>query len=347
MSEPRHCVTTSVIVVNFNGGAALIKCLDSIQRSIVAGRASAEIILVDNASDDGSRDIAASFAGPNHATLILNDQNEGYAAAVRQAANQARGEYLAVCNMDIVVRDGWLDPLVGWLSAHPETGAVSPLLLLPNGQVNACGQDIHITGLGFNSRLGCSPERISRDPIAMSGIHGAAFVIRRDVFESVGGIDSSGFLYHEDVNLSWMLRLAGYDLYCIPSATVIHDYFLTMDSTKFHLLERNRVAMLGTYLRPQTLVCISPALAVTESMVWAYAALRGFGFLAAKWRSYVWAWHHRREIACRRRVVATLRRRSDWRVLRSLRWAYEWRQFASLLIERRPRRNLLQVPERE
>jgi GT2 family glycosyltransferase len=332
-------VTASVIVVNFNGGESVVECLESIQRSIDAGETKADIIVVDNASTDGSRDFVRDFAATHSALAILNDRNIGYAAAINQASERARGDYLAVCNMDITVTPGWLDALVDWLRSHPKTGAVNPLLLLPDGRVNACGQNIHITALGFNRLLGSSTADVPGEPFEVSGIQGAVFALPRATLNLIGGMDQDGFLYHEDVDLSWRLRLAGFDLYCIPAARANHDYVLSMDPLKFHLLERNRLAMLAACLELRTALLLSVPLLFSELLAWMYACLRGVRFMAAKFRSYVWVWRRRLEIRKRREMIQATRKRSDWQILRRLHWNYDWRQFASLARESGTRRS--------
>ena len=337
MSVPQQAVVASVIVVNYNGIETIAACLDSV---CVSSGAGIEVIVVDNASTDGSRQVIERFADRG-IVAIFNQENRGYAAAINQGVAQANGEFIAVCNMDVVVREGWLDPLIDWLRRHPDTGAVNPLLLLTDGRVNASGQDIHVTGLGFNRALGAAVSRIPTEPFEVSGIQGAAFVTRRATLLSVGGIDPAGFLYHEDVNLSWLLRLAGYDLWCIPASRAVHDYALSMHPFKFYLLERNRVAMLLTYLRRSTLVALFPALFVTEMMTWMYSLLKGIRFAAAKLDSYRSVWKQRDRLRQRRAYVETVRRKSDWSVLRALRWKYDWSQFFTLAREtgtiRRPR----------
>jgi GT2 family glycosyltransferase len=210
--------------------------------------------------------------------------------------------------------------------------------LLDGERVNAIGQAVHVTGLGFNSGLGRRRENVGGNPLPVSGIVGTAFLMRRDLLESMGGMDDTGFLYHEDVNLSWLLRIMGFELYCVPESVVRHDYFLSMYPEKLFLLERNRWSLLLTHLHPATLGLLAPALLVTELMLWAYGLLRGPGFLAAKTRSYVWLWRTRRARPERRRRVERLRRRSDLQVLRCLTWRYTWRQFLVLAREQGPAR---------
>ncbi len=323
----------SVVVVNYNGAASIAKALLGL---LADGHPSRELLVVDNASTDDSRPILERLAAANGALdVVWSEHNLGYAGGVNLALDRARGTYLVVLNMDIEVGPGWLEPLVAFLEQRPDVGAVSPLLVLADGQrVNAIGQDIHVTALGFNCGLNLPVKEVPPDPIAVSGIQGAAFAIRRELLAQLGGMDSTGFLYHEDVNLSWLLRLTGHELFCIPTSRVRHDYFLSMYPEKFHLLERNRLALLFTFLGWPSLLLLSPLIALTEAMAWAYATLRGPRFLGAKGRGYAWLGRHARALKTRRRWLKTVRTVSDWRVLRRLRFAYNWRQFVTLGRER-------------
>ena len=107
-------------------------------------------------------------------------------------------------------------------------------------------------------------------------------LIRKSEFLGLGGFDPTFFMYHEDVDLSWLLILMGYELLFVPASVIRHDYHLTMYPEKLYLLERNRLAMLFTHLRPVTLVMLFPILTLTELMMWGYCAIRGGGFLRAK-----------------------------------------------------------------
>lgn len=319
----------SIIVVNFNGGEKLRRCL----QAMLATAAEAEIVVVDNASSDGSAEIPSPLA--SRIRFIRNAVNVGYAAGLNQGADASSGGLLVFANMDTVPEPGWLEPLASALRENPQVAAVNPLLLLMDGlSVNAAGQRIHVTGLGFNHGLGEPAGKFGNRMFAVDGIHGAFFAMKRSTYERVGGFDATGFLYHEDVNSSWLLRLAGYELCCVPASRVRHDYFLSMHADKFHLLERNRIAMLMAYLRPGTLLALLPVLIFTELLAWGYAIMRRHGFRGAKWRSYGWAIAHRQQIRERRRLAAKLRRVGDFRLLAGLSWAYDWGQFGVLARER-------------
>jgi GT2 family glycosyltransferase len=325
----------SVVVVNYNGAEDLESCLSSL-----AGQAqapSAEVLVVDNASTDGSADLAERLAaGVPSMTLIRSPVNRGYAGAVNLALEHARGTYVAVLNMDVTVEPGWLGPLVEFLETNPEAGAVCPLMLLEDDpdRINAAGQDIHVTALGFNRWLGKSRARAGADPLRVSGLQGGAFLIRREILDRLGGWDERGFLYAEDVQLSMLLQLMGADIYCVPASEVRHSYHLTMHPEKLFLLERNRGWTVTTDFRATTRLALAPLLLITELMMWGYCLLRGPAFLRAKGRTYRWLGRHRAERRERRRFVERLRRRSDWQILRRLRWGYAWSQFLTLGRER-------------
>jgi GT2 family glycosyltransferase len=293
--------------------------------------------VVDNASSDGSDSIAEAAAERHESVRLLRSPtNRGYAGAVNLALPEARGEYVAVLNMDVVVSPGWLDPLVSFMERTPDAGAVCPLIVLESdpGRINAAGQNVNVTGLGFNRWLGEPRERAGSDPFRVSGLHGAAFLIRRQDLEVIGGWNESGFLYHEDVELSWLLALAGREIHCVPGSTVSHDYHLTMFPHKLFLLERNRWSMLLANTRAMTRLALSPLLALSELMMWGYCLLRGPSFLRAKLDSYRWISGNRERIRERRRFVESLRRRSDGGVLRGMHWGYPLDQFATLGRER-------------
>jgi GT2 family glycosyltransferase len=301
------------------------------------GDTPAEVLVVDNASTDGSDEIAEAFAERHDAVRLLRSAtNRGYAGAVNVGLGEAQGTHVAVLNMDVVVSPGWLDPLVSFCETTPDAGAVCPLIALESdpGRLNAAGQNVNVTGLGFNRWLGEPRERAGVAPFRVSGLHGAAFLMPREVLESLGGWNESGFLYHEDVELSWLLRLAGREIYCVPASTVSHDYHLTMFPQKLFLLERNRWSMLLSNTRALTRLALSPLLALSELMMWAYCLLRGPAFLRAKLDSYGWLSQNRDRIRERKRFVESLRRTSDWRVLGGLSWGYPVDQFVTLGRER-------------
>lgn len=326
----------SVVVVTYNSHNHLAECLNA----LLADAASPpfEIWVVDNASTDASAALAADYAARYPSIqLQRNFINRGYAGGVNSALPHLRGEFVAILNPDCTVEAGWLTPLVNFMRAIPKAGALNPLILLKASEpetINAAGQDDHITGLGFNRLLWRERHAAGAQPQRVSGLHGSAVFLRRALLAQIGGWDESGFLYHEDVELSWLLQLMGYEIYCVPQARVWHDYHLTMYPEKLYLLERNRLAMLLTHLGFATRLLLAPALLFTELMMWGYCFLRGAKFLHAKWAAYGWAFTQTERLQAQRQRINRLRRVSDFQLLGQLRWNYNWDQFFSLGRER-------------
>lgn len=323
----------TAVVVNYRSGDDLETCLAALT---VAGGPLERVVVVDNASGDGSWRAAADLAEVDpRVELVRSESNLGLAGAVNLVLPGVATEYLAVLNPDSTPQPGWLDPLVGALATDPTAVVACPLVLVEaTGEVNSAGQHLHVTGLGFNRHLHQRPERVGGAVHPVGGLHGAAFLIRTETLRRLGGWDETGFLYHEDVALSWDVALMGRRVVCVPESIVFHDYHLTMYPEKLYLLERNRWAMLLSHLPRWWLLLISPALLLTEVMVWGLCLVRGPSFLRAKARSYAWLTAHRDEVAAWRRRVEARPGRDLARLRRSLRWSYPLDQVGALGSER-------------
>ncbi|MGB7860268.1 MAG: glycosyltransferase family 2 protein [Acidimicrobiia bacterium] len=323
----------TAIVVNYRSGEDLANCLDG----LLADPENLEkVMVVDNASGDESWEPAEKAArDDNRVRLIMSDVNLGLAAAVNLVLDDVTTPYLTILNPDVRPENGWLSPLVTRLDTSPDTAVVCPLVLMEGGgEVNSAGQHVHVTGLGFNRHLHAKPRSLTSAAQDVGGLHGAAFMIRTDVLKDLGGWDTTGFLYHEDVALSWDILLAGKRIEFVPQSRVEHDYHLTMYPDKLYLLERNRWALLLSHLRARRLVLISPALVLTELMVWALCLLRGRSFLRAKWRTFSWLLAERHAIRNWRHTVFTRPTYDADALARHTSWSYPMRQLGILGGER-------------
>jgi hypothetical protein len=323
----------TAVIVNYRSGDDLAVCLAGV---LASDDRLARVVVIDNDSGDDSWRHAETVASADHRVeVILSEVNLGLAGAVNQILPSVTTRYLAVLNPDSTPLDGWLEPLVMALESDPEVGAACPLVLVEaTGEVNSAGQHVHVTGLGFNRYLHGSSKEVTAEPHRVGGLHGVAFLIRTELLRALGGWDATGFLYHEDVSLSWDLALSGHDIVCVPESQVLHDYHLTMYPGKLYLLERNRWALLLSHLRRGRLLLLAPALVLTEVMVWVLAIVRGWGFIRAKARAYRWVWGHRREIAAWRAKVFARDVYDEARLRRGTRWSYPLVQLRRLGGER-------------
>ena len=227
-------------------------------------------------------------------------------------AQHARGQVLACLNPDTTVEPGWLDHLIAALQANPRVGLVtSKILLMSDPQrINTCGNDMHCTGLTLCRGLGMDSHAFA-EPTEVDAVSGAAFAIRRETLETLGGFDPDFFLYMEDTDLSWRARLAGYACLCAPQSVVHHDYSLRFGPRKTFYQERNRYLMLLKSLRWGTLVALLPVLLLGEAVTWGFVLLRERRNFGNKLRAYAWVFRHWRHIMEARAATQSLRRVRD------------------------------------
>lgn len=276
----------SIVIVSYHSQAHLARCLPSIARQGVEG---IEIIVVDNAPGDGT----ATWLARQHADVhvIANPTNTGYAGGNNVGIHNASGEHVLILNPDTELHDGALLKLLEAVTAHPDA-LVTPKLLNADGTVNACGNQMHYTGITTCRGLG-EPAEAYSGTHAVPLVSGAAFIARRTLLLELGGFDTSFFMYHEDTDLSLRARSLGYHVLCAADAEISHHYVLHMSPGKFFYLERNRLLTLLKNLAPGTLRRLVLPIMLTEMATWAFALSRGPAYLAARARGYLWLWHER------------------------------------------------------
>ena len=318
----------SVILVNYNGISHLDTCISSVLKQSYTNF---ELIFVDNNSSDGSLEYAQKTF-PD-LKFVTNDKNLGYAGGINSGLSQATGDYIAPLNIDTEVAPNWLGAMVAFLDENPQAGAVTPKILLfdDRTKINALGLNIHIAGLGFCRGLG-KEDNNSVISERVPGVSGCSYLIRRQLLEQMGGAPGWCFMGNDDVIVSWLLRLMGYEIYCLPEAIVFHKYSLKMDSEKLFRLEKNRQILLLSTLKPLTLLACLPILLAIELMITVYSLAKGRSYIRAKFDSLASLWRERSNIKQRRAQYQLLRTIPDFTLFRKLNWNLEWAQL--LRIER-------------
>jgi GT2 family glycosyltransferase len=312
----------SVILVNYDGMSHLDACIPSVLKQSYTNF---EIIFVDNNSSDGSLEYARKKF-PN-LTFVVNDKNLGYAGGINSGLTRATGDYIAPLNIDTEVAPNWLSAMVDFLNENPQAGAATPKILLfdDRTKINAMGLNIHITGLGFCRNLG-KKDDISIIPENVPGVSGCSYLIKREILEGMGGAPQECFMGNDDVIVSWLLRLMGYEIYCVPEAIAYHKYKLKMNPEKLYSLEKNRQALLLYSLKPSTIVVYFPIIAAVELLIIGYALLRGKAYLKAKFGALSSMGKDRKYIRKKRAQVRKIKRISDFRLLKNLKLSLEWGQ---------------------
>jgi GT2 family glycosyltransferase len=274
-----------------------------------------ELIVMDNGSTDGSADLVAE--GYPRARL-LRAANTGYAGGNNRGAAVARGEVLVFLNPDTVAAPGALDALVAPLAERNDIGLTTARIVLRDrpGAINACGNTVHYTGLAYCRGAGQPLARFAEDS-DVDAVSGAAFAIRKHVFDALGGFDERFFMYVEDTDLSWRARLAGYRCHYVAGAIVAHDYSPSYSPSKAFYLDRNRHLMLLKNLRRSTYLRMLPGLILAEAITWGFLLLKGPRYWSVKPRVYRWLWVNRGSLgaarhAADRALVARLTHRLEF-----------------------------------
>lgn len=230
----------TIIIVHYNAASFLAECLRSIIATIDLDRV--EILVCDNASPND--DWRSAIPEHDAVTLLELPENRGFGAANNVAARRAKGQYLFFLNPDVVLREDPLPHLRRVFTEHEDAGAVGPRLLNNDGSLQPSrGTFPHLllsmaqllklkrllprderliplvgTVMGRMFAQWYPPERLQR----VDYITGAALMMPRTLFETLGGFDEVFFLYFEEIDLCRRLRTAGYHIYYVPSIGLVH-----------------------------------------------------------------------------------------------------------------------------
>lgn len=248
----------AVVVVSYNTRDELVTCLRSLRADGVA-----EVLVIDNASADGSAD-AARAADPG-ATVLALDRNLGFGSAANVGVAACSSPYVAVCNPDLTVAPGTSAAMVAALERDPGLGAVGPRIDTPDGRlyesvrrfpglVDAVGHaflSFVWPGNPFTRRYKMADwdhaERADVDWVA-----GTYVALRREAFDAVGGFDDRYFMYMEDVDLCWRLWRAGWRVGYEPSARVVHAIGRSTDQTPYRMIAEHHRSLARYFARTAT-----------------------------------------------------------------------------------------------
>ncbi len=225
-------IDLSIVVVSYNVRDLLAQCLLSLDGQ--AQHLATEIFVVDNASHDGSAAMVREKFPRAH--LIENAENRGFAAANNQAFPLTRGRYVLMLNPDTQVKPGALETLVQFMDAHSQAGACGGKLFYGDGSLQQSAfrfPTLAQIWLDFfpvnwrltNSRLNGRYPRAWYDavrPFAIDHPLGADFLVRRETAVQVGWLDDQFFIYCEEIDWAMRIKRAGWQIWCVPQAEIIH-----------------------------------------------------------------------------------------------------------------------------
>jgi O-antigen biosynthesis protein len=223
----------SVVIVNYNVRDFLKNALLSLKRSLEG--MPAEIFVVDNASDDGSVEMMHADFPEVH--LIENTTNAGFAKANNQALEQCTGRYLLLLNPDTLIQEDTVRTLIRFFEKHPDAGMAGCKILNPDGTLQLpCRRSFPTPWVAFTkvsglsalfpkSKLFAKYNLTYLDPdgtYEVDAISGSFMMLRRSVYEAIGGLDETFFMYGEDLDWCYRVQKSGWKLYYVPETKIIH-----------------------------------------------------------------------------------------------------------------------------
>lgn len=238
----------SIVIVSWNVRALLEKCLRSIYRSLAEAHILAEVIVVDNASRDGSAEMVAQDFP--QATILPNEANLGFTKANNQGIVLAKGRYVLMLNPDTEIMPDALHSLLEYADAHPDVGVIGPKLVFPDGSVQSSRRRFPtlLTGCLESTVL----QRYFPDHPALERYYvldapddeiqevdwvvGACMLVRHEVIDRVGAFDERFFMYSEELDWCYRIKRAGWKVVYFPASQVVHH---EAKSSEQNLLARN------------------------------------------------------------------------------------------------------------
>jgi N-acetylglucosaminyl-diphospho-decaprenol L-rhamnosyltransferase len=243
------CTAVAVVVVNYESGPALLRCVEGWQ-----AEGAAEVVVVDNGSRDGSVDrVRTRFPDLE---VVVPGANLGYGSAANRGVAASVSPLVLVCNPDLEVRPGALATLAEALEQDPRCALVGPMIRTTGGDRYPSARTFpSLIDAGGHALFGifAPGNRFTRSyqqadlgdrhdaPVVVDWLSGACFLARRSALEQVGGFDEAYFMYAEDVDLCWRLAAAGWTVSWVPDAEVTHLQGVSTDHHPYRMiLEHHR-----------------------------------------------------------------------------------------------------------
>jgi GT2 family glycosyltransferase len=318
-ADATHPPLVTVIIVNFNGGDMICKCLTALAAQSFQDFVA---VVVDNNSADHS--VAAIRAQHPQVQLLALESNVGFAGGVNHALRtHARGPWVALLNPDAFPASDWLENLVAAASAYPEVAAFGSKMYSDDAHqhLDGVGDAYHVSGLPWRQAHGCTNGPQHGHVKEIFAPCAAAALYRRSALESVDLFDEDFFLYVEDVDLGFRLRLAGHKALYIPLAQVQHIGSAFVGRKSDYQLYHGHRNLVWVYVKnmPGLLFWLFLPLHIALNVVTLlWFSLRGKGGVVA--RAKVDAIRGIPRYWTKRQSVQMQRKGSLWSILRQLSW---------------------------
>lgn len=324
----------AIILVNYNGKKYLPDCLASL-KNLNYPKENYKIFFIDNGSTDDSLEYAKN--NYNNFEYIINQNNLGFAEGNNigiKKAIELGFDYVYLINQDTTSEPDLFKKLLNVLQSDDNIAAVQPRLMLwpEKDKVNSLGNSIHYLGFGFSSG-GYQKFTGDLEVKEIAYPSGAAVLIKTEVLKKIGLFDPKLFAYHEDLDLGWRMRLAGYKIMLAPDAVVYHKYEFSRSITKYYYMERNRFICLLENYKLGTLILILPAGIIMEIGLFIFSIFSGFWQQKIKVYAYFLRWRNWKEIIRAKRAKRAIRVRGDREIIKLFTGKIEFQEIDNFILK--------------
>ncbi len=333
----------AIILINYKDYARrfLAECRDGLRRQDYP-MDRVKIYLVDNASTDETREyLKKEF--PEAVIIPRPDGNYSAAnnAGIRQGMKDGC-DYFVIVNMDVKLDPGWLSELVKAIKSDAGAGiAQSKVLLYPKNEsewqkpkINTLGNVAHFLGFGFTSHYLEADREIDGYPEITGYASGCSLIVKREVIEKVGLYNEEYYMYHDDFELSYKAKLAGFKLILAPKSVIYHKYEFSRSVKMVYYMERNRLLAIFSFYKFATIILILPALIIMDLGMLFYSFLNGMLMSKLKIYSYFLNIGNWRKILSERKRIQAMRVRSDREILTHFSGKIEFQEIGNPLLDK-------------
>ena len=329
-------IRLAVIIAVYNAEPFLEGCFNTLEKANKEN-IDLKVIVIDDKSPDQSADVID--AKWPWAEIVRLKENRGFAGANNVGMEKAikwGADYIYLLNQDTEVDPEFLTRAVEVAEERPTAGSIQSLLLLHPDRdlVNSWGNAIHFLGFGYS--LGYRQPKTEVEDTVQDIVYasGAAVLFRVEALRRVGLFDEDLFMYHEDLDLGWRLRLNGWKNMLVPRSVVYHKYEFSRSISKFFFMERNRYLVLFQNLRSWSLIVLFPWLLLSEIALF-ILAIKG-GWWREKGRVYGYLLNPKnwQQIDRKRRKVTDIRRLSDKQIVKDFASVIEFQDFTGPFVEK-------------
>ncbi|HZR21917.1 MAG TPA: glycosyltransferase family 2 protein [Verrucomicrobiae bacterium] len=321
-------LTVSVVILNYNGLRWLPRCLGSLaEQSRIKD---VEIIVADNASTDGSEKLAEEIlrSTPIAGRVFHNGGNLGYCEGNNRGASAAKGKYLFFLNTDTWLERDCLEKLIERVETENADSA-SPMVLDYDDETF---QGNGASGFDIFGYLTNRPQPLRSGRIF--GAPGCSLLIKREVFQALGGFDSEFFMYADEADLAWRLTLSGAVTVTVHEARVHHrgaaaanpkgggtvQELRTNEMVRFYSTRNSLLVLLKNAQHFLLLLCMTQCAWIALEMIAVLILTRRWSAVhSAYFRAFADLWRLRRHVRQERRRIRKMRRHGDFWMLRWLR----------------------------